>query len=134
MIVLDTNVVSEIMKLEPGPAVVVWLAAQHPDEVVVTSITVAELLLGVAEMPAGRKRDMTEARVRKVIALFGPEVLAFDREAAAAYALLAAGREDLDAFDGQIAAIARVHRASVATRNIRHFEALGVDLIDPWSA
>jgi predicted nucleic acid-binding protein len=134
MIILDTNVVSEMMKLEAHPSLERWMDKQHPDDLYVSTITVAELLTGVMEMQEGRRRDETNARVRRILAQFEPFFPPFGREAAEVYAGLAAGNPDLDAFDGQIAAIAIAHGASVATRNSRHFRPLGVDLVDPWAA
>jgi len=133
MIVLDTNVVSELMHLSPDEAVQRWIAAQSPDDLYISSITVAELLTGVLLLPQGRRRDMIETRVRHVIEQFGPVVLAFGKEAAEIYAALAARAPLLDAFDGQVAAIAHAHGAAVATRNIKHFLPLGIELVDPWA-
>lgn len=134
MIILDTNVVSEMMKLEPHPGLARWIENQHPDDLYVSTITIAELLTGVMEMAEGPRRDDTDARVRKILAQFEPFYPPFGREAAEIYARLAAGNRDLDAFDGQIAAIAIAHGAIVATRNPKDFRSFGVDLVDPWAA
>jgi predicted nucleic acid-binding protein len=134
MIILDTNVVSELMRLEPHPSLERWMSAKHPDDLYLSTITIAEMLTGVMEMAAGRRRDTTEARVRRIIDNFGPTYPPFGAEAAEIYASFAAGNPEMDTFDGQIAAIVRAHGAKLATRNLKHFRSFGVDLIDPWSA
>lgn len=134
MIILDTNVVSEFMELVPNPHVERWLSNQHVDELFVSAITVAELLVGVEELGGGRRRDSLEARVRRILSMFGPIIVPFDEAAAEFYAAIVAKRSGMDSFDVQIAAIALAHGASVATRNIKHFQHCGVELIDPWAA
>lgn len=133
MIVLDTTVVSELMHLSPNEAVQRWLAAQIPDDLYISSITVAELLTGVMLLPQGHRRDTIETRAQHVIEEFGPVVLGFGSEAAHIYAAFAARLPTLDVFDGQVAAIAHAHGAAVATRNIKHFLPFGVALVDPWA-
>ena len=138
MIILDTNVVSEPLKGEPEPAVLAWLDAQAPTTLYLTSITLAELLAGVAAMPAGRRRTKLEqALTDQVLPLFEGRVLAFDARAAHAYAQVHAGAQaagnPISFADGAIAAIAAAHGFAVATRNLRDFKGAGVDVVDPWA-
>lgn len=137
MIVLDTNVLSELLAPSPSPAVVAWLAAQPAAAVFTTAVTEAEILYGLALLPDGRRRQALETAVRPIFSedLAG-RVLAFDREAAASYAAIAARRRALgrpiSQFDAQIAAIAVSRGASVATRNVADFAETGVLVINPW--
>ena len=138
MIVLDTNVLSEALKPLPSPAVLDWLAAQEPSSVFTTAITQAEVLYGVATLPAGRRRMRLLAAVEKMFAEeFEDRILPFDEDAAREFAGIVATREaagrPISQFDGMIAAIARSHRASVATRNITDFQDCGTDVINPWA-
>lgn len=137
MIVLDTNVLSELLAPNPSPAVVSWLAAQPAAAVFTTAVTEAEILYGLALLPDGRRRQALEAAVRPVFSedLAG-RVLAFDREAAASYAAIAARRRaigrPISQFDAQIAAIAVSRGASIATRNVADFAETGAPVINPW--
>ena len=132
MIVLDTNVLSEPLRPHPEPAVLDWLAGHA--EASITAITVGELLVGVARLPEGARRNSLAAAVDRVIG--EAEVLAYDAGAARAYARIQelrrrAGRP-LAVEDGMIAAICLAYGAALATRNTRDFEGLGIELIDPW--
>ena len=137
MILLDTNVLSELMRAKPDSAVVAWIDSQPAQDLLICSITVAEILYGIARMPEGKRR---QALQNVAIAMFEEDfagrILPFDADAAVHYAELAADSEVkgkiADMADGQIAAIARLHGLQIATRNTRHFEAFGVALIDPW--
>lgn len=137
MIVLDTNVLSELLAPSPSPAVVAWLAAQPAAAVFTTAVTEAEILYGLALLPDGRRRQALETAVRPIFSedLAG-RVLAFDREAAANYAAIAARRRALgrpiSQFDAQIAAIAVSRGASIATRNVADFAETGAPVINPW--
>jgi toxin FitB len=136
MIVLDTNVVSELMRPAPAPAVRSWLQG-HPDkDLFTTAITVAEIRYGIARLPHGRRRDILYQAASEIFAAFPDQVLPFDLPAASAYADLVAHCESLgspiDGFDGQIAAICRTHAATLATRNIKDFTNTGVAVVDPW--
>ncbi len=139
MIVLDTNVVSELMQLEPNPAVFSWIDAHPRAQLYTTTIVQAEILSGIAMLPGGRRRTALEAEARALFASeFGGRVLPFDQQAAAHYAEIiearrAAGRP-LEGFDGLIAATARAAGFRVATRNVSDFEGCGVPLVDPWKA
>lgn len=139
MIVLDTNVVSELMRLQPDSAVEAWVAGRAATTLFLSVVSEAELLYGVAIMPAGQRRDTLESEVEEMLRDdFAGRVLPFDSDAARSYAEIAAscraaGRP-VSQSDGQIAAIARSRGMAVATRNVRHFEGMAIDLVDPWVA
>ena len=138
MILLDTNVLSELMRAKPDPAVVVWIDAQPTQDLLICSITVAEILYGIARMPEGKRRQaLQDVAIAMFEEDFAGRILPFDADAAVHYAELAAASEArgkiADMADGQIAAIARLHGLAVATRNTRHFESFGVSLVNPWS-
>lgn len=138
MILLDTNVLSELMRAKPDPAVVAWIDAQPAQDLLICSITVAEILYGIARMPEGkRRRALQDVAIAMFEEDFAGRILPFDADAAVHYAELAAESEAkgkiADMADGQIAAIARLHGVQIATRNIRHFESFGVPLINPWA-
>jgi predicted nucleic acid-binding protein len=137
VIILDTNVVSEPLRPAPDPAVLAWLDAQAPDTLYLTSITLAELLAGVAALPAGRRRTkLGQALTEQVLPLFEGRVLAFDMPAAHAFAQVQVGAQSagnpISFADAAIAAIAGAHRYALATRNVRDFKGTGVEVIDPW--
>jgi hypothetical protein len=137
MILVDTNVVSETMRLSPDPKVVAWLDAQASETLHLSAVSLAELLLGIAVMPDGkRKAELGLSFGGQALALFGQRVLAFDKVAAMAYASVisrarAAGRP-IGMADGQIAAVAMAHGLIVATRDTVPFEAAGLTVINPW--
>ena len=137
MYVLDTNVVSELMRPVPAPAVEAWVAGWPAESLFFSAIGEAELRYGVAIMPEGRRRNQVGAEVEAVLSEdFEDRVLPFDSRAARAYAEIAAARRGAGRpaaqADCQIAAIARARSMAVATRNVRHFEHMGIDVIDPW--
>jgi predicted nucleic acid-binding protein len=137
VIILDTNVVSEPRRPEPEPAVLAWLDAQAPATLYLTSITLAELLAGVAALPAGRRRNkLGQALTEQVLPLFEGRVLAFDMRAAHVFAQVQAGAQaagnPISFADAAIAAIANAYGFAVATRNVRDFKGTGVEVIDPW--
>ena len=139
MIVLDTNVVSELMRPAPSRAVLRWVGAQATVRLYTTALTEAEVLVGVALLPKGRRRDAIFAAAEAIFTEdFAGRVLPFDPAAAREYAALVASRErrgrPIDAMDAQIAAICRVHSATLATRNTDDFAHADVDLVDPWRA
>ena len=139
MIVLDTNVVSGLMLPERDSATASWMAGQATSNLYLTAVTEAELRFGLAIMPPGRRRDgLASALERMLRTGFANRVLPFDREAASAYAEIAAARRrtgrPISQPDCQIAAIARSRGMAVATRNLRDFEDMGIDVIDPWEA
>ncbi|GAB5470159.1 MAG: type II toxin-antitoxin system VapC family toxin [Rhodospirillales bacterium] len=137
MILLDTNVLSELLRRRPEPRVEAWLAAQDGAEVYLSAVSEAELRLGLALMPPGRRRTaLSEALEDILTVLFRARVLPFDSHAALAYAGIAAARRaagrPISQLDAQIAAIAAVEKAALATRNGKDFEGCGLELIDPW--
>ena len=139
MIILDTNVLSALMRTAPDVAVVNWLDRQPADSVWVTSITVFETRFGLALLPRGKKRAGLESAFDRVLAEdLANRVLDFDSAAATVAAKLAADRQHAgrvaDFRDTLIAGIAQARRATLATRNIRHFEGLDVPVVDPWGA
>lgn len=139
MIVLDTNVLSELMRAKPAPEVLAWIDAQPTSQLFISSITVAEILYGIARMADGkRKQSLLDVATLMFDEDFAGRILSFDSDAAVHYAGLAAESEAkgkvVDMADGQIAAIAALHDARVATRNVRHFDYLGVPVINPWEA
>ncbi|OLT49168.1 plasmid stabilization protein [Saccharomonospora sp. CUA-673] len=139
MIVLDTNVISEVFRPSPETRVVDWLASLTGD-VAITSITLAELLAGVRRLPDGRRRDELTSRIEVALEPYrgSSAVLPFDDLAADRYAQVLVARESagvpISTADAQIAAICLAHGATCATRNIKDFVHTGVELIDPWHA
>ena len=137
MLVLDTNVISEMMKALPSPRVMEWWSQQQSVELFTTTITVAEILYGIEILPRGKRRDSlrTEAEIVFNQDLAG-RILPFDEEAARVFPEVAGGRRALGRpiaeLDAQIAAIARSRNAALATRNIADFEGCGVRLVNPW--
>lgn len=140
MIVLDTNVLSELMRPAPAPRVVDWLDAQDAREVATTAITVAEILYGIERLPDGRRKQRLAELAAVVFEThFKPErILAFDARTAIHYAGQVATGEragrTVPMADAQIAAICIEHQAVLATRNVRDFESLDVALANPWDA
>ena len=135
--VLDTNVVSEIMKGEPAPRVVIWLERQPEENMFTTVLSKAEILAGIAFLPEGRRRSTLEAVARGVFDIdFLGRVLSFEAAAASAYAEISAARRragrPIGTFDSIIAAIARSQDATIVTRNVGGFEHTGVSLLNPW--
>jgi predicted nucleic acid-binding protein len=138
MIILDTNVLSELLRPQPAKQVERWLAAQDGTKVYFTTVGEAELRHGVATLPTGKRRDTLAAAIDGLLDEdFGDRILTFDRAAARAYATIAAARRaagrPISQFDCQIASIARAHKATVATRNTSDYEGCGIELIDPWT-
>lgn len=139
MILLDTNVVSELMLPKPDPGVANWLADQPATDVFLSVITEAELLYGVAILPAGRRREQIATAVENMLQEdFARRILPFDSQAARLYAQIGAERRSAGLTichaDCQMAAIARCRGAAIATRNTGHFERCGIEVINPWSA
>lgn len=139
MIILDTNVLSALMRAAPDIAVVDWLDRQPAESIWITSVTLFEAHLGVALLPKGKRQRALEAALdRLVMEDLGNRVLDFDSSAALEAAALAATRQKggrpVDMRDTQIAGIALARRASIATRNVGHFEDTKVPILNPWSA
>ena len=138
MIILDTNVLSELLRPAPAGQVERWLAAQDGTKVYFTTVGEAELRLGVAILPAGKRRAALTTAIEGLLDEdFRNRILPFDRPAARAYATIAAERRavgrPISQFDCQTAAIARAREATVATRNTSDYEGCGIELIDPWT-
>lgn len=136
MIVLDTNVVSELAKPKPSLAVVAWVDAQ--DEIAIAAPALAELRFGVARLPDGKRRTaLSEAIDHFVADDLGGLVLAFDTACTDAYGLIVAARaragRPIAVTDAQIAAICAICNAVLATRNIRDFLNTGIEMVDPWA-
>jgi hypothetical protein len=137
MIIVDTNVISEVMKPGRNPVVVNWLDAQIIETLYFTATSLSELSLGIETLPAGKRKEGLGADVNALVAnFFATRILPFDKEAALAYgALVAAARaagRAVSVTDGQIGAVASVHGFIVATRDTAPFIALGVPTINPW--
>ena len=138
MIILDTNVVSELMRPAPEPDVEAWVANQEAADLFLTAVTEAELRYGLAIMPAGQRRDALGSAIEGMLREdFSGRILAFDSDAARVYAVIASARRAVgrpaSQADAQIAAIARSHGMAVATRNIGDFETMEINLINPWT-
>ena len=139
MILVDTNVLSAMMCSTVEPAVVRWFDEQPPESVWTTTITIFEIRFGLALLAPGRRRNhLHDAFERAIEDILGRRVLPFDRTAAETAAEIAARQRKLgqpvEIRDVQIAGIAAARKAIVATRNIRHFQSLGITLVDPWHA
>ncbi len=136
-ILLDTNVLSELLRAQPDPAVLAWVASQPVAGLFVSAVTRAEIMLGAGLFPAGKRRQQLEQALE---AMFGEDfagrILPFDSGCAGAYAAVVAARRragrPISQFDGQIAAIALSHRLGLATRNVSDFEGCGLTLTNPW--
>jgi predicted nucleic acid-binding protein len=134
---LDTNVLSELLRAAPNPAVVAWVIAQPGESLFVTSVTEAEMRLGVRLLPSGKRRQALEIAVATMFAEdFAERIRPFDTGAVPSYVEIvgkrrASGRP-ISQFDAQIAAIALCHGDKLATRNLGDFEGCGLSLVDPW--
>ncbi len=138
MIILDTNVLSALMREEPEPAVIRWLDQQAAESIWITSLTLFEVQLGIALLPKGKRKTALEAAFTTLLQTdLENRVLDFDSTAALEAAALAAVRQragrPVDMRDTQIAGIALARRATLATRNVKHFKDLKVPVIDPWA-
>ena len=137
MIVLDTNVISELMKPNPDSHVFKWFALQARDSLFSTAVNQAEILGGIALLANGKRREQFEKAADATFAEdFGERILPFDSAAAHHFARIVVERSrsgrPISQADAQIAAISRAHRASLATRNVADFEDCGIAVIDPW--
>ncbi|WP_166984103.1 type II toxin-antitoxin system VapC family toxin [Paramicrobacterium fandaimingii] len=137
MIVVDSNIVSEVMRPWPAPQLVAWIRSHSPEELVTTAVTVAEIRYGIARLPEGLRRTQLTALAEQAQQLFGEFVLPFDTAAARAYPQIVSSRDaegrPISGFDAQIAAICVSRGFTLATRNVSDFESLGLTIIDPWS-
>jgi predicted nucleic acid-binding protein len=139
VIVLDTNVVSELVRPTPSAAVINWLDIQASPELVITALTAAEIRAGVALLPSGRRKEHIARQMEVLLTeTFAGYVLPFDVYSTPHYADILASRSragrPISAIDAQIAAISRQHQAILATRNTADFTDTGLDLINPWEA
>lgn len=139
MILLDTNVISELVRQAPDPAVVAYLRTLAPDGVFTAAICEAESRYGLARMPAGHGRDQLVARIDDLFASgFQEQVVPFDGACAAIYGEIRASREaagkPIAVEDAMVAATARAHGAALATRNIGDFVECGTIIVNPWDA
>ena len=136
MIILDTNVVSEAMKPEPNAVVRAWLNDQIVETLYLSTVTLAELLFGVAALPVGKRKNMLSSTLEGLVGLFEGRMLPFDAAAARQYAELAAtarnGGRGFPTPDGYIAAIAASRGFSIASRDTSPFAAAGLQVINPW--
>ena len=136
-VLLDTNVLSELLRVQPDPAVLAWFAAQDQGQLFVSAVTQAEMLLGAHLLPAGKRRAQLQHALDALFRDdFAGRVLPFDAAAAASYAPVVTARRragrPIAQFDAQIAAIATARGAALATRNTADFEGCGVELHNPW--
>ncbi|MCL2540941.1 MAG: type II toxin-antitoxin system VapC family toxin [Nocardioidaceae bacterium] len=136
MILVDTNVWSEAMKPSPDPRVMAWLG-EHSADAAISTLTIGELLAGVAVLPDGRRREALRSLIDRLVVGARARTFAYDEHAARAFAAItsergAAGRPYGNPVDAMIAAVARANEMPIATRNIRDFEHAGVDAVDPW--
>jgi toxin FitB len=137
VIVLDTNVISELTRQSPMARVVSWLDSLTATEVSATAITAAELLSGVARLPSGRRKAQLEAAVHGLLTEdFRGRILPFEERAAERYAEVVTARErigrPIGLADAQIAAICLAVQGTLATRNTADFEKTGIELVNPW--
>lgn len=138
MVLLDTNVVSELMRPAPSAAVVSWVAGRAAADLFFSAVGEAELRYGVAVMPTGRRRDRIASEIEAMLRDdFEGRILSFDSRAARAFAEIASARRacgrPAPQADCQIAAIALSRGMAMATRNVRDFEEMGVKIMDPWT-
>ena len=139
MIILDTNVLSEIMRVNPAPPVAEWVVRQIRSEIFTTAITEAEIFFGIQLLPLGKRRDSLLLAAEAILADdFAGRILPFDSAAARAYSIIATQRRasgrPISDLDAQIAAIARTQKGALSTRNVSDFENCGIELINPWQA
>lgn len=137
MIVIDTNVLSELMRAEPDAAVLDWFGQEPPAGLFTTTVSQAEILYGLALLPEGKRRDgLQDAAAAMFQEDFVGRILPFDSDAAHAYAAIAVGRkaagQPISQFDAQIAGIAQSRGARLATRNVADFAGCGIVVVNPW--
>jgi toxin FitB len=136
-VLLDTNVLSELLRARPDSAVLAWFASQPANALFVSAVTQAEMMLGAGLLPAGQRRQRLQQSLEAMfLEDFAGRILPFDSKSAAEYAVVVAARRragpPITQFDGQIAAIALSHRFGLATRNGSDFAGCGLVLTNPW--
>ncbi|MCP5244130.1 MAG: type II toxin-antitoxin system VapC family toxin [Burkholderiales bacterium] len=137
MIILDTNIISELMREQPEIKVKHWISKQNSIHLGISTITVAEIQRGLMRLPTGKRRtQLTTSFEAFVTEAFNGRIFSFDEEAAYHYGQIAAQCEmqgiNTDAVDLMIAAIAKTHQAAIATRNVKDFNGCGIEIINPW--
>jgi len=136
VIILDTNVVSELMRPEPAPGVASWIRDRDRRELRMTVITLAEVRYGIARLPDGRRKQVLLDAADEIFSAFADQVLPVDIAAAERYAVIASSREragkPIAGVDALIAAVCRSQGAALATRNVTDFDGTGIEIIDPW--
>jgi len=139
MVLVDTNVISEVMRVSPSENVVKWLNLQKSSSLYVSAVTIGEIEYGLHILPAGRRQLHLKERFERFVSLaFAQRILAYDQAAARTYGEIMGYRKEIgrpmSIPDGQIAAIARSNELAIATRNTSDFEDCGIELIDPFVA
>lgn len=139
MIILDTNVLSELMREEPNPTVEAWVRSQNASRLALTTVTLAEIQRGLFRLPKGKRRQRLETNFASFInSAFQGRLYSFDAKAAFIYGEISAKREqegfNTDAIDLMIAAITKSNHASIATRNVKDFQGCGITIVNPWQA
>jgi predicted nucleic acid-binding protein len=137
MMILDTNVLSELIRHQPSPPVVAWIGRQPAAQLFTTSVTESEIFYGIELVAKGKRRDALMAAAEAMFAEdFAGRILSFNEDSARAFAKIAAGRrvlgKPISHADAQIAAITQIYRATLATRNVADFEACNIAVINPW--
>lgn len=137
MIIIDTNVVSELMRPEPDPGVASWVRARDRRELRMTAISLAEVRYGIARLPDGRRKQVLLGAADEIFSTFADQILPVDAAAAEHYAVIASSREragkPIPGFDALIAAVCRSQGAMLATRNVSDFDGTGIEIINPWT-
>ncbi len=137
MIIIDTNVVSELMHPEPDPGVASWVRARDRRELRMTAISLAEVRYGIARLPDGRRKQVLLGAADEIFSAFADQILPVDAAAAEHYAVIASSREragkPIPGFDALIAAVCRSQGAMLATRNVSDFDGTGIEIINPWT-
>lgn len=136
MIILDTNVVSELMRPEPSPGVASWVRHRDRHELRTSVITLAEVRYSIARLPDGRRKQVLLGAADEIFSAFADQILPVDSQAAEHYSVIASSREragkPIASFDALIAAVCRSHGAALATRNVSDFDGTGVETVNPW--
>jgi predicted nucleic acid-binding protein len=137
MIILDTNVLSELMKYQPNKLVLRWIGTYKATELFITALTQAEILYGLEILPQGKRKTALKQAAQSMFDLdFARRIIAFDSDAAQQFAIIATKRKKIgrpiSQIDAQIAAIALSYKAILATRNVSDFEECGIKIINPW--
>jgi toxin FitB len=137
MIIIDTNVVSELMRPEPDPGVASWVRARDRRELRMTAISLAEVRYGIARLPDGRRKQVLLGAADEIFSAFADQILPVDAAAAEHYAVIASSREragkPIPGLDALIVAVCRSQGATLATRNVSDFDGTGIEIINPWT-